>query len=116
MSIKREIEKISEINKQLKSDYKSLLEINKHLKESCSLFVIGTAGLSRVINEHIERLNQSFEVISIGASEIFELDIHNWSDLNKFKPPCLELKPPVKHGAYRQFIKRDKRKNFKLNK
>ncbi|MFQ3208771.1 MAG: hypothetical protein ACI9HU_000250 [Colwellia sp.] len=26
------------------------------------------------------------------------------------------LKPPVKHGAYRQFIKTDKRKNFKVNK
>ena len=26
------------------------------------------------------------------------------------------LKPEVEHGAYRQFIKRDKRKNLKVNK
>jgi hypothetical protein len=116
MSIKREIEKISVINKQLKIDNKRLFEINKQLKESAALFVIGTAGLSRVVKHHIENLNKSFEFISIGAEESFEIDIHNWPDLNKFKPPCLELKPPVKHGAYRQFLKRDKRKNFKLNK
>jgi hypothetical protein len=94
----------------------SFSEINQKLKESRTVIVIGTAGLSRVVKHHIENLNKSFEFISIGAAETFELDIHNWLDLNKFKPPCLKLKSPVKHGAYRQFIKRDKRKNFKLNK
>jgi CheY-like chemotaxis protein len=56
-------------------------------------------------------LNASNDIVVFGGpaqSNVFEL--HNFH--RHYNEP--KLKAPVEHGAYRQFLKRDKRKNFKL--
>ena len=62
----------------------------------------------------IESLDKIFVFVSLDISNHFELEVHNWPTLPDFTLSCVELKASVKHDEYRQFIKRDKRENFKL--
>jgi hypothetical protein len=58
----------------------------------------------------IQSMNDMYVLSDEVSTNIFEL--HNFH--RHYKEP--KLKAPVEHGEYRKFIKRDKRKNFKLNK
>ena len=60
--------------------------------------------------EAIVLLDQIMATEAPVTSNIFELRSYH-EHMKTFS-----LKPEVEHGAYRQFIKRDKRKNFKVNK
>jgi hypothetical protein len=65
---------------------------------------------SRIIKEMIQACDDIIVLGGPDQSNVFEL--HNFH--RHYNEP--KLKAPVEHGAYRQFLKRDKRKNFKVNK
>ena len=58
----------------------------------------------------IKSMIEAVDGVALVESNIFELRNYHEHMETFF------LKPEVEHGAYRQFIKRDKRKNLKVNK
>ena len=76
------------------------------------LIVDEDAQTSRIVKEMIQAFDDIMVLGGPDQSSVFEL--HNQlCDIERIEP---KLKDPVEHGAYRQFIKRDKRKNIKANK
>jgi hypothetical protein len=81
------------------------------IQENVKVMIVdGTGETSRIAKEMIQACD---DIVVLGGptqSSVYEL--HN------FHRPMAEiyLEPQVKHGAYRKFIKHDKRKNFKVNK
>jgi hypothetical protein len=100
MSIKDEVERIEELNQAIKKQF--------------ALAVVTMNGLSMATKSALESLDKSFVFVGLDISNHFELEVHNWTTLPDSTLSCVELSAPVKHGAYRQFIKRGMRKNFKL--
>ena len=75
------------------------------------LIVDDDTETSRIVKEMIQACDDIMVLGGPAQSNFFEL--HNrLCDIERIEP---KLKSPVEHGAYRQFIKRDKRKNFKVN-
>jgi hypothetical protein len=74
------------------------------------LIVDDDTETSRIVKEMIQACDDIVVLGGPAQSNVYEL--HNFHEFY-VKP---KLKDPVKHGAYRQFIKRDKRKNIKANK
>jgi hypothetical protein len=77
--------------------------------------------VSIVIIEHGIALRQQVKSILKSLDEQFAVEMetkNNFFELRNYHDSMKEihLEQPVKHGAYRQFIKRDKRKNFKVRK
>jgi hypothetical protein len=72
-----------------------------------SIVIIDDIALRQQLKSAIDSINEQFAVDMEDRDTFFEF--HN------FYQPIKEvfLEQPVKHGAYRQFIKRDKRKNFR---
>jgi hypothetical protein len=79
-------------------------------KQTKILIVDDDIALRQEIKSLIQSMNEDFEIQRDIQSNYF--DLHNFH--RKYNEPKLEA--PVEHGAYRQFIKRDKRKNFKVRK
>jgi hypothetical protein len=74
--------------------------------------------VSIVIIDDVASLTEQFKLIVKSLDEHFASEIEdrdNFFELKNYHDSMKEvqLKQPVKHGAYRQFIKRDKRKNFR---
>jgi hypothetical protein len=96
------------------ADFKKFLSDRQEEKlkgEDIKVLVIGSGnGLSMATKVAINSLDK--------IMVIDKPDIPNVFEFNNFHQPMKEiyLEPQVKHGAYRQFIKRDKRRNFKVNK
>jgi hypothetical protein len=77
-------------------------------KQTKILIIEDDTALRQQIKSLIESMNEDFAIQRNIQSNFFEL--HNFH--RHYNKP--KLKAPVEHGAYRQFIKRDKRKNFKV--
>jgi hypothetical protein len=77
-------------------------------KQTTIIIVEDDTALKLATKSLIESMNEGFAIESEAKANVFE--IHNYHQPMK----DFYLKPQVEHGAYRQFIKRDKRKNFKL--
>tara|TARA_R110000851_G_scaffold142262_1_gene280686 strand:+ start:314 stop:646 length:333 start_codon:yes stop_codon:yes gene_type:complete len=96
------------------ADFKKFLidrQQEKLKDEGMKVLVVGSVnGLSMSTKLAIESLGK--------IMVIDKPDIPNVFEFNNFHQPMTEiyLEPQVKHGAYRQFIKHDKRKNLKVNK
>ncbi len=78
-------------------------------KQTKILILQDDIALRQQIKSLIESMNEDFAIQRDIQSNFFEL--RNYHDSMKE----IHLEQPVKHGAYRQFIKRDKRKNFKAH-
>jgi hypothetical protein len=96
------------------ADFKKFLidrQQEKLKDEDIKVLVVGSnVGLSMATKVAIESLDKIIVTERQDISNIFEL--HNFH--RHYNEP--KLKAPVEHGAYRQFIKRDKRRNLKVNK
>jgi hypothetical protein len=96
------------------SDFKKFLikrQQEKLKDEDIKVLVVGSdVGLSMATKVAIESLEKMIVTERQDISNIFEFN----NFLEHYSEP--KLKAPVEHGAYRQFIKRDKRRNFKVNK
>jgi hypothetical protein len=96
----------------IEADFKKFLidrQQEKLKDENINVLVVGSVnGLSMATKVAIESLDKIIVTERQDISNIFE--IHNYH--RHYNEP--KLKAPVEHGAYRQFIKRNKRKNFKL--
>jgi hypothetical protein len=79
-------------------------------KQTKILIVDDDIALRQEIKSLIQSMNEDFEIQRDIQSNFFEL--RNYHDSMKE----IHLEQPVKHVAYRQFIKRNKRKNFKVSK
>jgi hypothetical protein len=81
------------------------------IQENVKVMIVDdNAETNRIAKEMIQACD---DIVVLGGptqSDFFAL--HN------FHRPMTEiyLEPQLKHGAYRKFIKHDKRKNFKVNK
>jgi hypothetical protein len=80
------------------------------IQENVKVIVVDNALASEILKVlflHAEK------VLVLGCPPTFVgLDIVNYYP--NPEPINIQLKKPKAHGAYRQFLKRDKRKNFKL--
>jgi hypothetical protein len=78
-------------------------------KENVKVLIVDDdTETSRVLKEMIQACDDIMVLGGPAQSNVFEF--HNrLCDIERIEP---KLKDPVEHGAYRQFIKRDKRKNF----
>jgi hypothetical protein len=79
-------------------------------KQTKILIIEDDTALRQQIKSLIQSMNEDFEIQRDTQSNFFEL--RNYHDSMKE----IHLEQPVKYGAYRQFIKLDKRKNFKVRK
>tara|TARA_R110000851_G_scaffold213333_1_gene365954 strand:+ start:185 stop:439 length:255 start_codon:yes stop_codon:yes gene_type:complete len=83
------------------------------IQENVKVMIVdGTSETSRIAKEMIQACDDI--VVLGGPTQSNSFDLHMYHE-----PPTpynAVLKAPVKHGAYRKFIKCDKRKNFKVNK
>ena len=83
------------------------------IQENVKVIVVDdNAGTSMHIKEMIQACDNVVVLGGPAQSRVFEL--HN--RLCDIEPMELKLKAPLQRAAYRKFIKRDKRKNFKVNK
>ena len=67
------------------------------------------AALLSCAKSILKSLDERFAVDMIDRDRDTFFELRNYHDSMKE----VFLEQPVKHGAYRQFIKRDKRKNFR---
>jgi hypothetical protein len=74
------------------------------------LIVDDDAETSRVVKSMIQVCDEIMVLGGPDQSIVYKLKNYYLEPIN------LKINPAVKHGAYRKFIKRDKRKNFKVNK
>jgi hypothetical protein len=74
------------------------------------MLVDDNSETSRTVKEIVQACDDIMVLGGPDKSNVYEL--HNFH--RHYNEP--KLKAPVEHGVYRQFIKRDKRKNFKANK
>jgi hypothetical protein len=80
-------------------------------KENVKVIIVDDdTETSIIVKEMIQACDEIMVIGRNTQSDFFELHMCH-------EPPTpynAVLKAPTEHGAYRQFIKRDKRKNFKV--
>ena len=83
------------------------------IQENVKVMIVdGTGETNRIAKEMIQACD---DIVVLGGptqSSVYEFHMYHESPT----PYNAVLKASVKHGAYRQFIKHDKRKNLKVNK
>ncbi len=79
-------------------------------KQTKILIAEDDTALRQQVKSILKSLDEQFAVEMETKNNFFEF--HNF--YQHYNEP--KFKAPVEHGAYRQFIKRDKRKNIKVRK